>query len=509
MSSKTKISFGFQISLGLILAGGMLWFYWPILVSLTKALLASEDYSFGLLLPFVSAYIVYLKWPQIRRGPWQPSWMGLAIIALGLFLLLIGELALDLFVPRLSFVVVSAGLLYLFGGRKMFPYFLFPLLLLLLMIPLPGFIIKQLTIPLQLASSKLAAWLLQTAGFPLVRYGNVIDLGVRQLQVVEACSGLRYILALLSLGVIFVYFYQRRFWKAALLIILVVPAAVLANALRVAAMGVFPSIQQGFLHTFSGWLIFIFCFAVLGLVNAFLNFLIPPPPLTSEKESALDPEALPLESQRISFTPYLLASLLLVIPAGLLAHTMAEVTPMPPRQPLSGFPMEIGSWRGHQLPVGREVFEVLKSDDYLNAEFFDRTQGTVSLWIDYYKNQKTSLGVHSPFACLQGAGGTILHAEKINIAPGLAINALMMDNAGYKMLVYYWFVQRGRWITSEYWGKFLMGYDRVFRRRADGCLIRLITPVNQDVESARERLSSFARLLIPILPQFIETDLRK
>ena len=118
MSSKTKISFEFQISLGLILAGAMIWFYWPILVSLTKALLASEDYSFGLLLPFVSAYIVYLKWPQIRRGPWQPSWMGLAIIALGVFLLLIGELAIDLFVPRLSFVVVSAGLLYLFRGRK-------------------------------------------------------------------------------------------------------------------------------------------------------------------------------------------------------------------------------------------------------------------------------------------------------------------------------------------------------------------------------------------------------
>ena len=118
MLSKTKISSGFQISLGLILAGAMLWFYWPILVSLTKALLASEDYSFGLLLPLVSAYIIYLKWPQIRRGPWQPSWMGLVRIALVLFLLLIGELALDLFVPRLSFVVVSAGLLYLFGVKK-------------------------------------------------------------------------------------------------------------------------------------------------------------------------------------------------------------------------------------------------------------------------------------------------------------------------------------------------------------------------------------------------------
>ena len=132
MLSKTKISSGFQISLGLTLAGAMLWFYWPILVSLTKALLASEDYSFGLLLPFVSVYIVYLQWPQIRRGPWQPSWMGLAIIALGLFLLLIGELALDLFVPRLSFVVVSAGLLYLFGGRKILTYFLFPLTLIAL-----------------------------------------------------------------------------------------------------------------------------------------------------------------------------------------------------------------------------------------------------------------------------------------------------------------------------------------------------------------------------------------
>jgi hypothetical protein len=118
MSPKTRFSSGLQISLGFLLAGAMLWFYWPILVSLTKVLLTSEDYSFGLLLPLVSVYIIYLKWPQIRRGPWQHSRMGLAIIALGLFLLLIGELALDLVVPRISVVVVHAGLLYLLGGRE-------------------------------------------------------------------------------------------------------------------------------------------------------------------------------------------------------------------------------------------------------------------------------------------------------------------------------------------------------------------------------------------------------
>ena len=98
--------------------------------------------------------------------------------------------------------------------------------------------------PLQLISSSLATALLQMVGIPAFCQGNVIDLGVRQMQVVEACSGLRYILSLFALGVIFCYFFQRRLWKIILLLIALIPAAIVANAFRVMGMGIFPALQQ-------------------------------------------------------------------------------------------------------------------------------------------------------------------------------------------------------------------------------------------------------------------------
>jgi exosortase D (VPLPA-CTERM-specific) len=461
-------------------------------------LAGSEDYSYGFLLPLVSLYVIYTKLPEIRRNAWQPSWTGLAVIFVGFCLYIFGELAADLFIPRISFIVVLTGILILIGGWAVARLFAFPLLLLFLMLPLPGFIIKQLTIPLQLVSSQLATWLLQTFGVPAVRYGNVIDLGVRQLQVVAACSGLRYILALIALGVIFCYFYQRHFWKAAILVSAVIPAAIIANALRVAGMGVFPTMQEGFWHGFSGWLIFVFCFACLGFLNLLLNRLWPRPESAPVRIDS-PPAAGPVPSR----LPHLLAALALIVVAGPLVWGLSQVSAVPLKQPLANFPLDLGPWKGQHVFVDPKIIDTLKCDDHLSLEFRHPANASVSLWMAYYENQQKSMGVHSPFACLQGGGWQILESGITEVAPGSPVNSLLMEYLGERQLVYYWFIQRGRWMTSEYLGKFLMGYDRLINRRADGVLVRLVTPTGQDVKAARERLTTFARLLIPVLPRFI------
>ena len=234
-----------------------------MLISLVSSLFANDDYSFGLLLPLVSGYIIYKKWPLIRQIPINPSWIGLIIIFLGFSLYLAGELVTDLYTTRVSFVIVLSGVAYLLGGGKMLRVLAFPFFLLFFMIPLPNFVIRQLNLPLQLLSSQLATDILHAIGIVAVRQGNVIDLGVRQLQVVAACSGLRYILSLGALGIIFCYFYQRRAWKVAILLIAIVLGAIITNSLRIAAIAVFPVIQEGFWHYFSGWLIFIFLFGIV------------------------------------------------------------------------------------------------------------------------------------------------------------------------------------------------------------------------------------------------------
>jgi exosortase D (VPLPA-CTERM-specific) len=505
MKDKAKYQFSLQAMLEAAIVVALIWFYWPVLAKLVNYLASSEDYSYGLLIPVVSVYIVYTKLPEIRRESWQPTWVGLAVMFLGFCLYIFGELASDLFIPRVSFIIVISGLLLLTGGWAVLRLFAFPLLLLFLMLPLPGFIIKQLTIPLQLISSQLATWLLQTVGVPAVRYGNVIDLGVRQLQVVAACSGLRYILSLVALGVIFCYFYQRKLWKAVILILAVIPAAVLSNALRVAGMGVYPALQEGFWHTFSGWLIFLFCFSFLGLLNLVMDYIWSPPPVTLINKASPTAEPLPNGSKK-SCVSYLVAALVLVMVAGPVAGSVSLVPPVPLRQSFANFPMQLGPWQGRQLLVDPAVIAALQSDAQLSADYINQEHETVSLWVDYYANQRMAHGVHSPFACLQGGGWTILKTSIIEVAPGLPVNYVEINYLGERFIVFYWFIQRGRWMTSEYLGKLYMGYDRLTSRRADGVLIRLITPVGKDVESARDSLSSFARLLIQILPKFISIE---
>jgi exosortase D (VPLPA-CTERM-specific) len=493
----------FPLITGAALIVGVLWLYWPALTLLFQTLIGSDDFSYGLLIPPVSFYIAYLKWPQIRRQLWHPSWTGLLVIALGLLLYILGNLAADVYSPQFSFLIVLTGMIVLMGGWRLVRLLIFPLALLLLTIPLPGFVIAQLTLPLQLVSSKLATGLLRAWGVPVIRQGNVIDLGVRQLQVVAACSGLRYILALSALGLIYCYFYQRSLWKAGILLVSLVPAAIIANSLRVAGMALFPSLEHGFWHIFTGWLIFIFCFISLGIVNWVLNLLWPMK-CNSDKKVHQVEKGRPL-SPPASRGPYLVAALVLVIISIPLVHDISSASPVPLRQSFASFPMKIGQWQGRNVFIDPEMVKASHCQAHLNAAYNNPgSHYPVSLWIAYYETQKKSGGfTHSPELCLPASGWGLIRTGVMDIAPGKPVKYMLVNQSGARILVYYWFQQRGRWLASEYLNKFYMGYDGLLRRRTDGALVRLITPAGPDLESAKERLTLFTRLLMLVLPQFI------
>jgi EpsI family protein len=140
----------------------------------------------------------------------------------------------------------------------------------------------------------------------------------------------------------------------------------------------------------------------------------------------------------------------------------------------------------------------------LSAEYTNPQHGPVSLWIAYYETQKKAGGfVHSPKGCLTASGWQTLDTGIYQIAPGQPVNYLLVEKMGTRMVVFYWYLQRGRWLTSEYFNKFYMGYDGLLRRRTDGALIRLVTPAGNDLPGAQERLDSFARQLSPIIQKFI------
>jgi len=502
----TATSLNRNILFGVILALGVLLIYWQVLYNLLQQLAADEDFSYGLLLPLVSAYLVYLKWNELRRRPWKPSWVGLIFMALALMLLVSGKLVFEYYSMRLSFVIFTMGLIWLLGGWGIIRLLAFPLLLLVLMLPLPGIITSNLTLPLQLISSRLAGGILRALGYPLVLEGNVIDLGFRQLQVVAACSGLRYILSLLALGIIYCYFYQRTIWKAAILLIALIPAAILANALRVAAMGVYPSLEKGFWHGFTGWLIFVFCFSILSLLNSGLNRLQPRVASVSESPQVTERAVTPPTSLK----PYFIAAVGMLLLSASLAYTVAQPPRVPLLQSFDHFPLQLGPWQGRRTYMNQEMFEKTDADSYFDAEYSSAGQETVSLYIAHYEKQATIEGLaHNPANCMTGSGWETLKSGTAELAPGYPVNYLLLNRSGIgrPILVYFWNIQQGHWLAeggNPTLYKLISVYYGLRLHRSDWTMVRLITATNNNKQSAERRLSDFAKQLLPVLPQFIK-----
>ncbi len=230
------------------------------------------DFSHGFLVPFFACFLVWDQRKGLARVPVQPAWRGLPLVVLALFVLLTGVFGADLFLSRISFVLLAAGMVWTLLGTKMLMHTRFILLVLLLAIPLPTLIMNQVTFPLQLLASKLAASLLPLAGVPVLREGNVIRLPSMELEVAEACSGIRSLMSLFTVAVMYGYFMEQARWRRVVLALSSIPIAVAANVLRIVGTGLCvqywdPEKASGFFHEFSGWLMFVVSLASLYLVH--------------------------------------------------------------------------------------------------------------------------------------------------------------------------------------------------------------------------------------------------
>jgi exosortase len=236
------------------------------------------DFSHGFLIPFFAAFLLWDNRQQLRQTPIAPSWAGSWLVVLGLFELLVGVLGADLFLQRTSFVVLIAGLVWTLLGKAMLGRLKFVLFVLLLAIPLPTIVFNQITFPLQLLASRLASDLLPLANVPVLQDGNIIRLPAMPLEVAQACSGIRSLMSLFTVAVIYGYFLERTTWRRVVLALSSVPIAVTANVARIFGTGLCvqywdPEKATGFFHEFSGWLMFLVSLGCLYLVHVTMRVL--------------------------------------------------------------------------------------------------------------------------------------------------------------------------------------------------------------------------------------------
>lgn len=489
----------------------------------------TEEYNYAYLIPPLTLWLLWQRRAEIavaRSG--RGAWWGVVVVALGLTLGLFGEISTIWSVKQYGFLVTVWGLALVLVGGRAFRVAAPSLAYLLFMVPLPALLYLGLSAKLQLVSSALGVAVIRALGISVFLEGNIIDLGSYRLQVVEACSGLRYLFPLLSFGYLCGLLYKGPAWHKLVLLAATVPITIVVNSVRIGITGALVeyggiAMAEGFLHFFEGWIIFFLALALLFALMALLarlgggrlgdrfdiELLWPPRPAGDA----------PMR-RRPGVAPLLAATggVVLAALAAVVVPQRAEI--IPAHQDLATFPLELGAWRGRRLALEPIYVAALKFDDYVLADYAAPAHpAPVNLYVAYYGSQRKDASIHSPRHCLPGGGYEITSLARVvvpGVVPGLdngvaggggpvVVNRAIIAKGVHKQIVYYWFEQRGRRLTNEFAVKLLLFWDALTRNRTDGALVRLVTEVRsgESADEAEVRLAAFVGAVLPPLARHL------
>ncbi|MBA4390993.1 MAG: VPLPA-CTERM-specific exosortase XrtD [Syntrophus sp. (in: bacteria)] len=496
-----------------LLLGGV---YYGMLVYLLH-LWENEDFSHCYLIPVVTLYLIWEKRAELARLPSVPSWTGLIPIGIGIVFFWLGELGGEYFTLNMSFWLVIVGLLWLHLGWLKIKTIWFALIMMLAMFPFPNFITTRITLQLRLISSKLGVWMLHLYGMSAYREGNVIDLGFTQLQVVDACSGLRYVMPLMVLSLLLAYWFSAHWWKKTVLFLSAIPLAIVVNSFRIAATGVLYSmfgaeVAEGFFHGFSGWLIFMFAIPFLLFEMWALRRIPPRGPRDEGSAKGVEGRG-KREAQNLREAllrpKFIVAVAILLLTFGL-SQGIEFRQKIPINKSFGQFPMQIGEWQGAREDMEQQFLDVLKFSDYIMVNYKNSQGKAINFYVAYYQDQRKGEAIHSPETCLPSSGWEFKEAGNATIPaaggkPSMRVNRSFMEKGNVRELVYYWFPQRGRILTNLYQLKVYAFWDSLTRQRTDGAMVRVITDVDKEekLSDAEARLQEFIGKVTPVLDEYI------
>ncbi len=478
-----------------------------------------EDFTYCYIIPFIVLYLIWEKKERLTAVPSLPSWKGLYLLIPGLALFWLGELGGEFTMLFLSLWLVIVSLCWLHLGWRKLALIAFPLVYGLASFVPPNALYLPLTFRLKLISSQIGVKLMQLYGLSAYREGNIIDLGFTQLQVVDACSGLRYVIPLFLMGVLLAYYYRASMWKKIVLVISTVPIAVITNSLRIASVGILyqfmgAAAAEGFFHDFSGWFIFIAGLALLLLEMWGMNRIFREKQNSGVRsqetgERILEADERPQTRQPLPALKQSLAAMVLLLVTLAVAHGVDFREKTPLTRPFSGLPLQIAEWSGTRTVMEQQFLDVLKLSDYATIYYRDPDGREISLYVAFNSSQSKGEATHSPATCLPGSGWDFRESGNASI-PGTAgatmqVSRAFMEKSGVRQLVYYWFPQRGRVLTNLYQIKLYNFWDALTRQRTDGALVRIISPVydNETPADTEARLQVFTKEIVPVLNTFL------
>lgn len=477
-----------------------------------------DDYSYCYLVPLVTAYVAWQKREEITLSPDAASWPGFIGLLLAGVFLLAGRLgSLETFIFFSMWLSVVSIALVILGWRNA-TLLIFPAIIFLFIVPPPSFVEKTVSFNLRLLSSELSAQLLTLLSVPVFLEGNIIDLGTIKLQVVDACSGLRYFLPTILLSLIIGHALNRTLAARILLMLLSAPITIALNTIRITITGLLtryisPAFADGFFHDFQGWIIYLAAIVLLAgsslIIRRFEKQPEPAAAPAPEKEpdqaqgqdgqegaSAPEENARPRLSPSILWKSVSLAASFVALSLSLALMVKTQSTPA--WSSLDTFPLQIGEWSGSRSYLDKETLDSLWADDYFLASYRNAASGSaLNLLVPYYKSQTAQHTAHAPTSCLLGSGWEIVGRKILDPSPetgrNFTVQQLILSKDGLRLLSNFWFQQRGRIIASELKNKAYLLYDALTIRRTDGALVRIemIIPRGSTVEQAQQELDGF------------------
>jgi exosortase D (VPLPA-CTERM-specific) len=506
----------------LALAGAVVPFA-PALAQLYDIWNLKPEYSYGIIIPALSLFLIWRQRSELRELPLTGSGYGLVLIVVGFALRLVGQYSTATSVTHYAFLLVIYGLVLALTGPAVFRRLSTPLLILVFMVPLPMFFNDALSLQLQLISSQLGVWVIRAAGISVFLDGNVIDLGSYQLQVADACSGLRYLFPLMTLSFLVACMFRGSIWKKAIIFLTSIPVTVLMNSLRIGVIGITveqwgTQMAEGLLHEFEGWFVFMCSMAVVLLVA----FLLSKPGSSRGNLMSVfafdrlnsHPLAAPVSNMAARTVPRTFVAAAILVAVGAIGtyvmpqrHYVAQA-----RTEFVDFPSRIGDWVGQRQTLENVYLDALHLDDYVLANYSDSVGSgpPINFYVAYYQQQSTGRSIHSPHDCLPAGGWTIRALQKRWFSPegrGAAwpANRVIIEHGDQRQLVYYWFEERGRHITNEQMARWYLFWDSLTRNRTDGALVRIVIPMIAGVPE--EKLDATAKQFVakmePQLSQFV------
>jgi exosortase D (VPLPA-CTERM-specific) len=492
--------------------GGLVIGFWPLFQRLV-IIWNTGDNSYGYLVVPLFFYLCWEKKNSFSFGQFSWSLTGIAVTLVATFLILIGEVGS---METLLFIGIWGSILgimvTLYGKR--FQYLLFPLLILLFLVPLPPYFNQTLTFQLKLLASSLSAVMLRTSGVSVLMDGNILDFGVAQLQVVDACSGLRYVMPMLLIALLIGHFFLgNRWWRQLFVVVFAIPLTIVVNAVRIWITGLLTvhdlaKFTEGGFHDSIGLVMFLASGALLAGLARLLrgpSFFPSSIPVSVVKRQAVNP-----------LRPLLLTLVLcsLFVGAGwALPRLQPKQHDSPLRSSFDSFPLQLGGWQGTRQYLSQEILDSLWADDYVSASFVKQDSGNViHLLIPYYAYQGTRHTAHAPQSCLLGSGWAVLRTQQQTFATtggqNSPVTTMELKKGSDTLLSAYFFLGRGRVVVSPWRNKLYLVLDSFVKRRTDGALVRaemLVAP-GQPLDAAHQELSQFLSLLWHELPAYVPGD---